>query len=728
MLLSYKWLSEFVELPAALSMQEIADQLTMGGIEAEQCTENLLFDDTIFEVKITPNRSDALSHIGIARELAALLQTRFYAPHSNIKESGGPINDVAQVSIHEKNVCLRYACRVIDGVQVKESSADIIMRLTALGIRPVNNVVDITNLILLERGQPMHAFDLMTLQKDRHRAVINVRHANIGETLTTLDGKERKLATDDVVIADAEAPIALAGVIGGKDTEITEKTTSVLLEAAYFNPSIIRKQARRHGLSTESSYRFERGTDPNIVLSALDRAAELIAQHSNGRIRREAIDIYPKPVAPLEIYVRKQKIAEVSGLLDADLDEAKIRSRFLLLGIETVGRRGDALIFRVPTFRPDLKREIDLIEEIMRLIGLDKVPSRLSFSRRLLASDYAESDKYVDKARESLIASGFFEAMNFSFGSLSDYNLFKTKESPDFIQVTNPLGEELSVMRQSLLPGLLKNVVLNASKGALGVHLFEIGNVFLGKNPYGKAPNIQSLQGKADQDAWSIEQLRLSGVSFGLLGIRSFDTKKKAGDFYDLKGVLEAMLVQLKISSGCMSDQMHFVHPKKPPVFLHPGVCAEIWMKPRKSKAEILLGIMGEIHPDVQAVFELDKPVYAFELSMDKLAVLAKEDEAVKPLPKFPEITRDIALLLDDDIAAGQLQKEILSDKAIKPFICDLRIFDVYKGPKIEQGKKSIAVSLTLRASDRTLTDDEIAGAMQSLIENLQKNLKALVR
>ncbi len=728
MLISYKWLSEFVELPAVLSAQEIADQLTMGGLEVEHCTESLALEDKIFEVNITPNRPDALSHIGIARELAALLQTRFYAPHSTIKESGGPINDVAQVSIHAKNACLRYACRVIDGVLVKESPEDMRMRLIALAIRPVNNIVDITNLILLERGQPLHAFDLNTLQKDRHRAVINVRHASIGETLTTLDGKERKLTPEDVVIADAEYPIALAGVMGGKDTEVTEKTTSVLLEAAYFDPSTIRKQARRHGLSTEASYRFERGTDPNMVLSALDRAADLIAQHSGGRVRREAIDIYPKPVLPLEIYVRKQKIADVSGLLEADLDEAKIRARFLLLGIETVGRRGDALIFRVPTFRPDLTREIDLIEEAMRLIGLDKVPSRLSFSRRLLAADYAGSDKYVDRARQSLIASGFFEAINFSFGSLSDYNLFKAKESPDFIQVTNPLGEELSMMRQSLLPGLLKNVVLNMRKGALGVHLFEIGNVFLGQNSYGKAPNTSLLQGKADQDAWAIEQSRLSGVSFGALGVRSFDTKQKNGDFYDLKGVLEALLVHLKISSGCMSDQVHFVHAKEPSVFLHPGVCAEIWVKPKKSKVDILLGVIGEIHPDVQAAFGLDKPVYAFELSMDQLATLTKEDEQVKPLPKFPEITRDLALLLDEDITAGQLQKEILGDKALKPFISDLRIFDVYKGPKIEKGKKSIAVSLTLRALDRTLTDDEIAGAMQAMVENLQKNLRALVR
>ena len=641
---------------------------------------------------------------------------------------GGPINDVAQVSVHAKNACLRYACRVIDGVQVKESSEDVRLRLSALGIRPINNIVDVTNLILLERGQPLHAFDLMTLQKDRHRVAINVRQAQAGEKIITLDGKERKLTPEDLVIADGEFPIALAGIIGGKDSEVTEQTTSVLLESAYFDPSTIRKMARRHGLSTEASYRFERGTDPNMVMSALDRAADLIAQLSGGRVRREAIDIYPKPVAPLEIYVRKQRIAEVSGLLEADLDEAKIRSRFLLLGIETVGRRGDALIFRVPTFRPDLTREIDLIEEAMRLIGLDKIPSRLSFSRRMLAVDHAGSDKYVDKARQSLVASGFFEAINFSFGSKHDFNLFKSKDSADFIQVNNPLGEELSLMRQSLLPGLLKNVVFNMRKGAQGVHLFEIGNVFLGQNPHGKVPNIELLQGKADQDAWAIEQSRLSGVSYGTLGVQSFDTKLKAGDFYDLKGALEALLAQLKISSGCISDQVHFIHPKEPPVFLHPGVCAEIWVKPKKSKVEILLGVIGEIHPDIQAAFGLDKPVYAFELNMDQLALLSKEDEQAKPLSKFPEITRDLALLLDEEITAGQLQMEILNDKAIKPFINDLRIFDVYKGPKIEKGKKSIAVSLTLRALDRTLTDDEVAGAMQPMLENLQKNLKALVR
>ncbi|MBM3887352.1 hypothetical protein FJ364_05480, partial [Candidatus Dependentiae bacterium] len=313
MLLSFRWLSEFVDLPSEVTVKEVAEHLTMAGIEVEGIKKIDELNDTILEVQITPNRPDALSHVGVARELAALFNARFYLSNSTVKELGGPIHDVVQVHVALKHACPRYACRVIEGVKVSESPVDIQMRLLALGIRPVNNVVDITNLILLERGQPLHAFDWDSLKKDRGRSIITVRHPEKGEKLTTLDGKERALKHSDVVIADSRGPIALAGIMGGKDSEVSEQTTTILLESAYFEPAMVRQMVRRHSLSTEASYRFERGTDPNMVMHALDKAADLICQHTHGRARRESIDIYPKPILPLEVFMRKKKLTDISG-------------------------------------------------------------------------------------------------------------------------------------------------------------------------------------------------------------------------------------------------------------------------------------------------------------------------------------------------------------------------------------------------------------------------------
>lgn len=690
MLLSYQWLTELVELPEGMKQKDVAECLTLAGLEVEGVHGDVL------ELKITPNRPDALSHIGVARELSAILQTRMRVSKPNVKELSGPIHDVAQVQIAERALCPRYACRVVEGVEIKESPPWLSDRLSACGIRPINNVVDVTNWVLLERGHPLHAFDFDRLNKQRGRATLFVRLAQKGEKLKTLDGKDRVLSETDLVIADAERTLALAGVMGGQDTEVTQQSTNVLLESAYFEPSQVRQSARRHGLSTEGSYRFERGADPNGVLLALDRAAQMIVEVAGGRVRREAIDVYPRPIEPVEISVRRQRMLEISGLSEEYLKDTAIRERFLKLGIETVGRLGgDAMSFRVPTFRPDITREIDLIEEAMRLIGYDKVPNRLVFTKSALPSLSGSLERVVDQARDALTAAGFSEAINFSFGSPSRYARFESKHP--FIKVTNPLGEELSLMRQSLLPGLSENLEFNLRQGTKQVSLFETGHVFLGLNSKGKIPNTTSLQGKANQDTWANEHLYLAALTFGNV------------DFFDLKGVVEELFTSWRI-------EIEFRRPEKPVGYLHPGESAEL------VAGKQVLGVMGRLHPDIH------EAAYVFELDLGLIEPLSLEYALMKAIPKFPSIRRDIALVLGDEISAGQVIAQVKKNFIFPEFIEDVRIFDVYKGDKIAVGKKSMAVSLQLRAMDHTLTDEEIADGMKKLIHSLEKEFTAQIR
>ncbi|MDA0712899.1 MAG: phenylalanine--tRNA ligase subunit beta [bacterium] len=731
MLLSFKWLSEFIKLPSKITVDEVANALTMAGIEVEGFKQITELDDCILDVQVTPNRSDALSHIGIARELAAIFDCRFHMPNNNVKELGIHTHDMVHVKVEAKEACPRYACRIIEGVKIEESPVDLQIRLLALGIRPVNNVVDITNLILLERGQPLHAFDWDKLKKSRGKVDIHVRYAHKGEKLVTLDDKDRNLTADDLVVADSSTPVALAGVMGGKGSEVTDETTTILLESAYFMPDVVRAMSKRHSLSTESSYRFERGCDPGMVVQALDCATEMICKHAGGRVCREVVDIYPLPIKPLEIFMRKQKLSDISGLLPIDLDEAKIRSKFLALGIETIERHDDSLRFRVPTFRPDLTREIDLIEEAMRLIGFDKVPLRLSYEGRISSSFSISSQlKLRSKIDQSLLASGFSQALNYSFGSPQVYALFQSAEDPELIRVKNPLGEDLSVLRQSLLPGLIENLVLNIRRGNSDVKLFETGTVFKGTNPAGKVPNVTLLHGAANQDAWANEELLVSAISYGAVGNRSFDTKPKAADFFDLKGVLEKLLSSLKIPLDATIGSAKFSALDPASVFLHPGEAAQITVSSvvNGETKTAVLGIMGKLHPDIQTYFALDKSVYVFELNVAKLLLWAKEDVSFKALPKFPSVTRDLAFVLDETVAAGDLQDHILNDEAIKPYVSQFRIFDLYQGSNIEKGKKSVAVSLTLSPFERTFTDEEIGEIINPMLKRLKADLGAVIR
>ncbi|MEI6790185.1 MAG: phenylalanine--tRNA ligase subunit beta [Myxococcaceae bacterium] len=684
MYISIQTLRSLVDLPD-LSPQQLADKLTSGGLEVESIKP--FEDDVILELKVTPNRPDALSHMGVARELAAICQTRTTFLNPSVKELGASIHDLVQVSLLSKEACPRYTCRVIEGVSVAPSPEWLQKKLRSFNLKPINNIVDITNWVLFERGQPLHAFDLDTLAKSKSRVSLKIRQAESGEKLVTLDGKERILASSDLVIADDEKAIALAGIMGGQNTEVTARTQNILLEAAYFVPSGIRKTAKKFGMSTDASYRYERGMDPNAPVAALERAISLIQEIAGGRIRREAIDIYPKPIQPLEISLRTQKLAAFSGL--PEIDPVSLRTRFLSLGIETAGRSAhNALNFRIPTFRPDITEEVDLIEEAMRLIGFEQIPNLIRFHKNALGQSINMSlDKLERKIKTFLSGSGFYEAINYSFGSPTQFSKFK---STDFITLENPLGEEYSVLRQSLLPGLLSNIRPKSC-------LYEIGVVFLGKNKAGVKPNPTALTlDNMSVDSYAHEKLLLAGISH-------------QADFFVLKGVLENLFENLKLQVSFLPGG---------PEFLHPGQSAQILLLDKP------IGFMGFLHPD----FAEDASNCVFELDLNLLLPHCFKTIQVKPLAKFPGIQRDLALLVDEQVLAGDIIKLIKNFKPIQNILEDAKIFDVYTGKGIEPGKKSIAVSVSMRDANKTLTEEEVSAPIEHLKKELETSLGAVLR
>ena len=700
-------------------------------------------DDVVLTLGVTPNRPDALSHLGVARELAAAFKTRLRVQAPACPERGGPIDDLAQVQIEDTEGCPRYACRVIEGVVVQASPQWIVTRLAACGVRSINNVVDVTNLVMMERGIPLHAFDFDKIGKDKNRASIVVRSARAGEKLATLDGKERELKDTDLVIADPERALALAGVMGGVDSEVTPATTRILLECAYFSPGRVRKTARRLALHSEASHRFERGCDPNGVGQSLDRAASLISDLSmelklgadkpgtgshnvsGGRVARGIVDAYPKKIPPAVVALRPKRAAQLLGVSPKVVDEATISKLLLALGLEVEGREAESLRFRVPTFRPDLTREVDLIEELLRLIGTDAVPASLP-ARASEVEGLFDARRYrtLMAARAALEACGFDEAINLAFVSPSALDPFDGGDTTGRITLRNPLGEEMSVLRKSLLPGLLQNLATNHRRGNLDVKLYETATVFLGKNPAGKAPTREK-DGAGGQDAWAREVVRLSGIAAGGNGGAAFDRKAQAIDFYDVKGFLEELLEALGVPTALPGSAVSFLPADDRYPFLHPRARAEVWVRGEPAR---WIGVVGEIHPDLIQKHEIKGRAVGFELDVEALSRVAVERPRARPLPRFPSVRRDFALVVDSDLLSADLCARLADNGAIKGLLEGIDVFDVYRGDKVAAGKKSVAIALTLRASDRTLTEEEIARVTAVLLDDAKAHFGAEVR
>lgn len=642
-------------------------------------------NDVTFEIGVTPNRPDCLSVVGMAREVAAILGTKIKYPDYSIREEGEDINTLAAVEVLDSDGCPRYSCRVITDVKIAPSPEWLKTRLEASGIRSINNVVDVTNLVLLELGQPLHAFDYDLIEGKK----IVVRSAEDGEVIQTLDGVKRSLTREDLLICDAKKPVALAGVMGGGNTEISENTKDILLESAYFNPVRVRRTSKRTNLKSESSYRFERGVDPNGVVKALDRASELIGELSGGKVAKGRIDVYPNPIKPIEVKLSDKRL---NSILGTQVEAERIKQIAEGLELEAVETENGNFSFRVPTFRVDLTREIDLIEEVSRHYGHDKIPTTLpSVSMK---TEKLKVEKLIEnKVKQVLTSFGFLEAINYSF---DDPELLSLYDQTEPLKILNPLSQEGSAMRTNLIAGIIRNVGLNLNRQAENIRIFEVGKAYIPNEdglPREIAKVVGAVTGRRQPELWDKEEF----------------------DFFDLKGILERVFEALGIARSVRLEEASQIR------FLHPGKSARILMGGEEA------GFLGEFHPDFQEKLEIPKRVYLFELDLQELAPFVRgAKKRFTPLPKFPSVRRDIALVVGDDMPAGEILNEIRKLKS--PLIEEAGVFDVFRGKAIEEGKKSIAVSLILRAADKTLTDEEINEVQTKVLNRLKSALGGELR
>lgn len=637
--------------------------------------------DTIIDLAITPNRGDCLSVIGMAREVAAITGAEF-KDLTPVEEGEEPVEGWIEVEIKDRELCPRYTAKIADGVSVGPSPLWLKCRLEALGFRSINNVVDITNYVMLERGQPLHAFDYSTIEG---RELI-IRRAREGEKIVTLDGVERKLTLETLVIADSKKPVAIAGVMGGLNSEVTEGTGTVLLESAHFNPSSVRRTAKGLGLSTESSYRFERGVDPgDNVKRSIERAAFLIKILAGGKVVTKTLDLSYLSNKHTTITLRPERMRGLIGM-DVDIEEAiPILGR---LGAKSSEREG-TLIVQPPSFRMDLKEEIDLIEEIIRIKGYGEVPETLPEVR--VTPILLKRDQIFERRiRETFRIIGFSEVINYSFLSPDLLQLFGLNDNT--LSIINPLTTEQSAMRPSLLPGLLENVRYNQSHKNTDLRLFELGKVFLRK-------------GKE-------ERRKVAALWTGLRWKELWGRGKEKVDIFDLKGVVEGLLESIGI------QETDFRLLKGIP-FIHPLRCYAIIA----DKKEI--GVMGEIHPDINHKLEIRQPVFVFEIDLEDLLKIESPPGTFRPIPKYPPVVRDISFLVDDTVPAGSIRELI---RGIDSNIKEVSVFDLYKGKGVPEGKKSLGIRITYLSEKKTLTEEEVNTIHAKVIEKLKEAFQISIR
>ena len=648
--------------------------------------------DVVFEIGLTPNRADCLSVVGIAREIAAKLGKQVHYPGLEVHETGAPVDSIAKVEILAPELCPRYTARHISGCTLADSPAWLSGRLHAAGIRSINNIVDVTNYVLLEYGHPLHAFDFKLLSGGR----IVVAAADDDEKFATLDGQERTLTSADLTIRDGEKGVALAGIMGGGNSEIGEGTTEVLLESAYFNPSAIRKTSKRLGIHTESSHRFERGTDVAGLTRALDRAAQLIAELSGGRIAKGVIDVYPRPVEPRVISARLSRINAVSGL---SLDAAEVQDIFQRLEFEVTQDEPGSFRVKVPLFRVDLEREIDLVEEVVRVNGFEKVQATLP--RASVFSDLpSDAQRLAARVKDLLVSQGLSEVINYSFVAPSscDKILLPADDyRSNGMVLLNPISDELSVMRTTMLPGLLDTAVKNISFRTLNLRIFEMRRIYL------------PAEGKELPD----EPLYVSALLTGSRDPEGWNQQKGGIDFFDVKGIVENILSELGVAGASYSvDELD--------PYYHPGKACRI-LSGRK-----VLGSLGELHPTVQENYGIATPLYYLELNFEALIASRKPFGTAQVPSRFPSTFRDIAMLLPKELPVSDVLACARGVKA--PELEGAEVFDIYTGGNIPAGEKSVAIRIRYGSKERTLTDDEVTRLHQRVIDALQKKLNVSFR
>lgn len=648
--------------------------------------------DVRFEIGLTPNRPDCLSVRGIAREVAAMTGQRLESPTSKLVEEGGAIEADTSVVIETPEVCPRYAARLIKGVKIGPSPGWVTQRLEAVGIRSINNVVDVTNLMMIELGHPLHAFDFNLL---RDKCIV-VRCAEENEVFTTLDGQERTLLSSDVVICDGEGPVALGGIMGGENSEIQDNTTDVLLEAAYFDPNTIRRTSKRLGIHTESSHRFERGADVDIIPFVIDRAASLIQDLAGGEVSRGVIDVYPQRMAAKEVAISVEKTEATLGLA---IPATEIKHLLTGIDLELVKEEQGELVFSVPAFRPDLEREIDLIEEVARLRGYDEIPVTMPVSS-LICHRPDNRQRLVTACREFMVAAGYNEVVNYSFvspASLDLLQLAKDDVRRDCIPLLNPLNEDQSIMRTTLVGSLLETVARNLSYRSLDLRIFELRPVF-----------------KKQQDSeLADEGYRLTAALTGRRAPLGWAQQDENSDLFDIKGVAETLLRSIGLAG------IDWIQDGKEP-YLHPGKSCQIMSD------GALIGKLGEVHPAVLDSCGIEQPVFLFDLDLQAVQGSKLASTGFQAISRFPDVFRDTAILIDDEMTSEQVMAVV--EQAKGAHAEEVILFDLYRGKGVPEGNKSLAFRVRYRADDRTLTDDEINKAHERIVRALEHKLGAVRR
>ena len=649
--------------------------LPAGTPVGEDIKKVLGLDDWVSDFEITSNRPDCLSVIGLARETAATFDRPFSVKTPEVKGVGGDINEYMSVEVKDTDLCPRYTARIVKNIKIEPSPAWMRERLHACGVRPINNIVDITNYVMLEYGQPMHAFDYKCLSDGR----IVVRRARNGESIQTLDGKDHALSTSMLCICDEHKPVCVAGVMGGANSEIVGDTAMVLFESANFNGVSVRRTASALGMRTDASSRYEKGLDMMNTIKAVERACELVELLGCGEVVDGVMDVVAKEKAPTVVKLEPDKI---NALLGTELSEDLMREILVSLGFIL---NGDDIY--VPSWRGDVEHYSDIAEEVARFYGYNKIPCTL-MRGETTRGGFSEQQRFDRAIGGAVRALGYDEIITYSFISPTYYDKIRMPKDSSLrnsLKILNPLGEDTSIMRTTILPSMLEIIARNHSYRNKSARLYELGKIYLPRE-----------DGLADEPKY---------LSLGAYG--------DGVDFFSFKGSIETLLHELRITDvkyvACTDNDSY-----------HPGRCAKVYA------GETYLGVFGQIHPLVAANYGMDTEVYTAELSFDAMYEKRGDIPVYQPLPKFPAVTRDIAVVCDEAVTVGALEESIR--RGAKGLLKDVSLFDIYRGPGVASGKKSVAFNLVLRADDRSLTGEEADEDVQSILAALKADHNAVLR
>lgn len=649
-------------------------------------------DDYVFKLDLTPNYARCLGMLGVAREIKSLYAAdkNVVKPPLNFEETDelGDISEQVEIEIEDPDLCPRYTARLVKDVEIKESPEWMQRRLKAAGIRPINNVVDISNYVLMEYNQPLHTFDFDKIKDGK----IIVRRAEAEEKIKTLDEEERRLDEEMLVIADPGEAVAVAGVMGGFESEVTEETTNVLIESAYFNPVSIRKTAKKLGMHSDASHRFERGVDIERVIEANNRACQLLEKCTGGRVVPGVIDAYPlkhqSPVITLST-------ARVNQLLGIELEQSEIKEMLERLEFK-IENKDDKLMVEVPSFRTDVSQAADLVEEIARIYGYNNIPSTRPISKQIGGRTAVQN--FEKRVKELLNSGGLDEVVTYSLQDKKDYqklNLDQLEDYSNFVHIKNPLSKAFAVLRTTLMPGILEVLASNARRQGTEMAVFEIGTVFQNKGQNERPQELNKLGG-------------------GVFGAENNIWQQDAPDFYYLKGVLEMLFERIQLDDyGFKFDEER--------EYLHPGRRANI------SAAGEQIGFIGELHPELAELNKLPEGTTFFEIDLDKLFDLTKNKSYhYQQLVKYPVLARDLAVVIEEDLAIGEIRAAI-KDQA-GAILKNIDLFDIYQGDQIKEGHKSAAFELKFQAEDRTLTDQEVNERFNKIVDYLSEEYSAEIR